>query len=63
MSWQPHQDIGGLLSREWLVTNGLGGYSSSTLMNVATRRYHGVLFLICLLREDGPWCSRGWMKK
>ena len=42
MSWQPHQDIGGLLSREWLVTNGLGGYSSSTLMNVATRRYHGV---------------------
>jgi predicted glycogen debranching enzyme len=42
MSWQPHNDVGELLSREWLVTNGLGGYSSSTLMNVATRRYHGV---------------------
>jgi glycogen debranching enzyme len=42
MAWQPHHDIGELLSREWLVTNGLGGYSSSTLMNVATRRYHGV---------------------
>jgi predicted glycogen debranching enzyme len=42
MPWQPHNDMGGLLSREWLVTNGLGGYSSSTLMNMATRRYHGV---------------------
>ena len=31
-----------LLSREWLITNGLGGYASSSLMNVATRRYHGV---------------------
>jgi predicted glycogen debranching enzyme len=32
-----------LISREWLVTNGLGGYSSNTLPNVPTRRYHGVL--------------------
>jgi predicted glycogen debranching enzyme len=32
-----------LLSREWLVTNGLGGYASGTLAGVATRRYHGVL--------------------
>ena len=29
--------------REWLVTNGLGGYSSSTVAGVVTRRYHGVL--------------------
>lgn len=42
LPWEPHNDIRGLLSREWLVTNGLGGYSSSTLMNVATRRYHGI---------------------
>jgi len=32
-----------LLSREWLVTNGLGGYASGTLLGVPTRRYHGFL--------------------
>ena len=32
-----------LLDREWLVTNGLGGYASGTLAGVATRRYHGYL--------------------
>jgi predicted glycogen debranching enzyme len=32
-----------LLDTEWLVTNGLGGYSSSTLSGLITRRYHGVL--------------------
>jgi predicted glycogen debranching enzyme len=32
-----------LLEREWLVTNGLGGYASGTLAGVATRRYHGYL--------------------
>jgi predicted glycogen debranching enzyme len=32
-----------LLRREWLVTNGLGGYASGTLAGVATRRYHGLL--------------------
>src|SRR3954466_15329439 len=29
--------------REWLVTNGLGGYASGTVAGVATRRYHGIL--------------------
>jgi len=32
-----------LLDIEWLVTNGLGGYASSTLAGVITRRYHGML--------------------
>lgn len=32
-----------LLTREWLVTNGLGGYASGTIAGVATRRYHGIL--------------------
>src|SRR5438093_4055254 len=32
-----------LLTREWLVTNGLGGYASGTLAGVASRRYHGLL--------------------
>ena len=32
-----------LLSREWLVTNGLGGYSSSTVAGAPTRSWHGLL--------------------
>src|SRR5262245_39029385 len=32
-----------LLSREWLVANGLGGYASGTLAGVASRRYHSLL--------------------
>ena len=31
------------LSREWLETNGLGGYASSTIIGLNTRRYHGLL--------------------
>ena len=27
---------------EWLVTNGLGGYASSTVAGVVTRRYPGL---------------------
>ena len=30
-------------SREWLETNGLGGYASSTIIGTNTRRYHGLL--------------------
>ena len=29
--------------REWLETNGLGGFASSTLSGINTRRYHGLL--------------------
>jgi len=32
-----------LLDREWIVTNGLGGYASGTLSGAITRRYHGLL--------------------
>jgi predicted glycogen debranching enzyme len=31
------------VTREWLVTNGLGGYASGTIASFATRRYHGLL--------------------
>ena len=31
------------MRREWLVTNGLGGYASGTVAGVNTRRYHGLL--------------------
>ena len=44
-AWQPAQrpELAGLLEREWLVTNGLGGYASGTICGAATRRYHGLL--------------------
>jgi len=32
-----------LVTHEWLVTNGLGGYASGTVAGVITRRYHGLL--------------------
>jgi predicted glycogen debranching enzyme len=32
-----------LLTREWLVANGLGGYASGTVAGIVTRRYHGLL--------------------
>jgi predicted glycogen debranching enzyme len=31
------------LEREWLVTNGLGGFASGTVAQANTRRYHGLL--------------------
>ncbi len=36
-------DLGATLRREWLVTNGLGGYASGSVAGVNTRRYHGLL--------------------
>jgi predicted glycogen debranching enzyme len=46
---------------EWLVTNGLGGYASSTILGVNTRKYHGLLIAalhppgdrtVCLAKLD-----------
>lgn len=31
------------ITREWLITNGIGGYSSSTVLGINTRKYHGLL--------------------
>jgi predicted glycogen debranching enzyme len=31
------------LRMEWIVTNGLGGYASSTVLGTNTRKYHGLL--------------------
>jgi len=39
----PVDDLGTQADREWLVTNGLGGYASGTLAGIVTRRYHGLL--------------------
>ena len=31
------------LSKEWLITNGIGGFCSSTIIGANTRKYHGLL--------------------
>ena len=31
------------VEKEWIITNGLGGYSSSTVLGINTRKYHGLL--------------------
>ena len=36
-------DLDAALRREWLETNGLGGFASSTIMGLNSRRYHGLL--------------------
>ena len=36
-------DLATAASREWLVTNGIGGYASGTVAGLLTRRYHGIL--------------------
>jgi predicted glycogen debranching enzyme len=36
-------DFDKALGREWIVTNGLGGYASSTVLGINTRKYHGLL--------------------
>ena len=40
--WDGAAETEWLASREWLVTNGLGGYASSTLLGIPMRRYHGL---------------------
>ena len=37
------EDARQLLRREWLATNGLGGYASGTICGSVTWRYHGLL--------------------
>lgn len=47
--WNLHVDPSGWvdiqqgLHREWLVTNGLGGYASGSIVGATTRSYHGLL--------------------
>lgn len=31
------------IRKEWIITNGLGGYASSTVLGINTRKYHGLL--------------------
>jgi len=39
----PDAAASALTEREWLVTNGIGGYASASVAGLATRKYHGLL--------------------
>jgi predicted glycogen debranching enzyme len=39
---------------EWLITNGIGGYASSTVLGLNTRKYHGLL--VAALGETSDRC-------
>lgn len=39
------------LKQDWIITNGLGGYSSSSILGINTRKYHGLL--VALLNPPG----------
>ena len=43
IEWPGKASVDTILDREWLVTNGLGGYASGTVAGVITRRFHGLL--------------------
>ncbi len=39
-------DLESAVRREWLVTNGFGGFASGTVAGMNTRRYRGLLFAL-----------------
>ncbi len=44
LRYDPSQfDVKTASSFEWIVTNGLGGYASSSILGANTRKYHGLL--------------------
>jgi predicted glycogen debranching enzyme len=47
ISFIPSEDLiadpSPVIDREWIGTNGIGGYFSGTVAGVVTRRYHGLL--------------------
>jgi predicted glycogen debranching enzyme len=44
-------DLAAAEAREWLVTNGLGGFACGTVAGTLTRRYHGLL----MAALPSPW--------
>jgi predicted glycogen debranching enzyme len=43
LSQEVCRDLDSALAKEWLEVNGLGGFASSTIVGLNTRRYHGLL--------------------
>ncbi len=40
---QKHLKLEEGIEKDWIITNGIGGYSSSTILGINTRKYHGLL--------------------
>ena len=54
-------DLAAAEAREWLVTNGIGGFACGTLAGTLTRRYHGLLVAALPPPSNAitvPCCSR-----
>jgi predicted glycogen debranching enzyme len=58
-----------MIAREWLATNALGGYASSTVPGLNTRKYHGLLVaalappvrrMVLLSRVEETLVRDGW---
>jgi predicted glycogen debranching enzyme len=41
--WRRGEPTEYLITREWLITNALGGYAAGTIGGVSSRRFHGIL--------------------
>lgn len=63
------QSVDVLISREWMVANGIGGYAASTALGCNTRKYHGLLVaamtppvrrMVILSRVEESIIDRGW---
>ena len=52
--WPGRADEKAQLDREWIVTNGLGGYAVRNGRGLITRRFHGVL-IAALPSPFGRW--------
>ena len=46
------------LNKEWVITNGLGGFASSTIIGANTRRYHGLLEHRIIQMDDLAFLSQ-----
>jgi predicted glycogen debranching enzyme len=44
------------VQKEWLITNGLGGYAASTILGLNTRKYHGLLVAVLHPLGDRTVC-------
>ena len=38
-----NKELSELINKEWIITNGIGGYASATICGANTRKYHGLL--------------------
>lgn len=45
-------DVTDIRQPEWIITNGLGGFATGTVVGIHTRRYHGLLVVVIRPEEE-----------